>query len=277
MDNKFDNFRKWFLDHGGFFGKHIELHYHDSRGLHLRTSQNTHLMSPSNIVSCPHALSISSCNAREDPNPFVNQFGDDAAGDSSPLSNLNLLRFFLVEQYQLHSRSFWWPYLNTLPNPLADYPFDTPIYYDDDDSLWLQGTSLQHSTTKIEQTWRDEHAQGLRRLRHGNFDRYPWEIYKWAATVIASRSFPGSALASRTSGDHCKGTYNPDSSPVLLPGLDLLNHDPAAKVTWQWTEKACSIVTDEELRGGTEIFNNYAPKSNEECKEPSATCTYYKA
>ncbi|KAI4260494.1 MAG: hypothetical protein L6R42_004024 [Xanthoria sp. 1 TBL-2021] len=261
MDDKVKHFQTWFLRHGGFFGEHVELHYRPLRGLHLRVSLESNLKPASCIVSCPHPLSLSSFNAGEHPDPFTNQFGHDAAGDPSPLSSLNLLRFFLIEQYQLGTQSFWWPYIHTLPDPSAGSPFDTPMYYDDDDKKWLQGTSLGHSTTMIDRTWRGEHAQGLRRLRHGNFDRYPWEIYKWAATVIASRSFPAGAL---TSSRRYNGTSEQDGSPVLLPGLDLLNHSPAARVTWQWTEDACNILSDQQLSIGTEVFNNYAPKSNEE-------------
>lgn len=61
-------------------------------------------------------------------------------------------------------------------------------------------------------------------------------------------------------------TSDLDGSPVLLPGLDILNHSPAAKVTWQWTKEACNILSDQQLSSGTEILNNYAPKSNEERK-----------
>ncbi|KAL8838261.1 MAG: hypothetical protein Q9176_005190 [Flavoplaca citrina] len=215
------------------------------------------------IISCPHVLSLSSFNAQDSQNPFTDQFGDDAAGETASLSNLNLLRFFLIEQYRLGSQSFWWPYIHTLPSPSAEYPFNTPMYYDDDDKKWLQGTSLAHSTRIIDQSWREEHAQGLRRLRNGNFDRYPWEIYKWAATVIQSRSFPASAIAS---SHRFNMTSDLDGSPVLLPGLDILNHSPAARVTWQWTKEACNILSDQQLSPGAEILNNYAPKSNEERK-----------
>lgn len=176
MEGKIEDFQTWFLRHGGFFGEHVELAYRPLRGLHLRISPESNLKPTSCVVSCPHALSLSSLDASVDPDPFTNQFGHDAAGESTPLSSLNLLRYFLVEQYQLGPRSFWWPYIHTLPHPSAEYPFDTPMYYDHHDQKWLQGTSLAHSTTLIDRTWRDEHAQGLRRLRHGNYDRYPWSV-----------------------------------------------------------------------------------------------------
>ncbi|KAL8668895.1 MAG: hypothetical protein Q9168_006492 [Polycauliona sp. 1 TL-2023] len=261
MDDRVKNFQAWFVRHGGRFGEHVELHYRPLRGLHLRISLASTFKPASCIVSCPHLLSLSSFNAHQGPTPFTDQFGDDAAGEATPLSGLNLLRFFLIEQYQLGSQSFWSPYIDTLPDPFDDYPFNTPMYYNHDDGKWLQGTSLGHSTKLIDQTWRDEHAQGLRRLRHGNFDRYPWEIYKWAATVVQSRSFPASAIASSHRNN---GNSRYDDSSVLLPGLDLLNHSPTARVTWQWTQDACNILSDQQLNTRTEIFNNYAPKSNEE-------------
>ncbi|KAL9601940.1 MAG: hypothetical protein Q9219_002164 [cf. Caloplaca sp. 3 TL-2023] len=86
-------------------------------------------------------------------------------------------------------------------------------------------------------------------------------FYKWAAAIVASRSFPSSALGLNP---RRMNESEPNPSSVLIPGLDLLNHSPTASVVWHWTEKACSMRNDGLLMGGTEIFNNYAPKSNEE-------------
>ena len=55
-------------------------------------------------------------------------------------------------------------------------------------------------------------------------------------------------------------------APVLIPGLDLLNHNPSSRVAWMWDAAACTIQTDETLDGGCEVPNNYGPKSNEECR-----------
>lgn len=52
--------------------------------------------------------------------------------------------------------------------------------------------------------------------------------------------------------------------PVLIPGLDLMNHNPAAKVTWSWGHSECGFSNNEAIRGGSQIWNNYGPKSNEE-------------
>lgn len=80
------------------------------------------------------------------------------------------------------------------------------------------------------------------------------DLFIWAATVITSRSFSSSVL--RIPGL---------DSPVLIPGVDLLDHSPSAKVTWDWGVTACAVQTDVQLTSGNQIFNNYGPKSNEEC------------
>ena len=85
--------------------------------------------------------------------------------------------------------------------------------------------------------------------------RFESDLYNWAATVITTRSFPASASSNSSLG-----------LPVLIPGLDLLNHSPFSRITWDWWPTTCAIRTDEELLEGSQIFNNYGPKENEECQ-----------
>lgn len=88
-------------------------------------------------------------------------------------------------------------------------------------------------------------------------------MYKWAAMIFTSRSFPGSALANST--ERVANALDLEC-PVLIPGIDLLNHYPSAKVTWQWGHSDCSIVNGDAVGRTTQIWNNYGPKSNEECE-----------
>lgn len=75
----------------------------------------------------------------------------------------------------------------------------------------------------------------------------------WAATILTSRSFHPSSLSNLEL-----------DSPVLLPGLDLLNHSPSANVTWLWNDTDCTITSKSKLAGGNEVLNNYGTKGNEE-------------
>lgn len=71
--------------------------------------------------------------------------------------------------------------------------------------------------------------------------------------MLSSRSFTASALSDPTI-----------DSPVLIPGLDMLNHSETAKVDWEFGSDGSIIKTEEVIDAGKEIFNNYGPKSNAE-------------
>ena len=45
-----------------------------------------------------------------------------------------------------------------------------------------------------------------------------------------------------------------------------MDHLPTAQVTWDWGSETCAIVVENDLTSGEGIYNNYGPKSNEECE-----------
>ena len=93
------------------------------------------------------------------------------------------------------------------------------------------------------------------------------ELYLWAASVLTSRSFPGPAVFNQVEGHFPAYNDNAEGrAPVLIPGLDLLNHNPASQVAWIWDSVTCTIKTEEFLSERSEVSNNYGPKSNEERK-----------
>ena len=51
---------------------------------------------------------------------------------------------------------------------------------------------------------------------------------------MASRSFPGPALLNRDNGDESSDSTSDNRNPAIMPGLDLLNHNPSAQVAWLW-------------------------------------------
>ena len=103
-------------------------------------------------------------------------------------------------------------------------------------------------------------------------------LYKLAATILTSRCFPGRTFHARisSSSDANAEAQNravkkwsaadPSTCPVLLPVFDLANHDPEAKVSWTFGPEHCSLAVEEVIGEGEQIYNNYGPKSNEECK-----------
>jgi hypothetical protein len=82
----------------------------------------------------------------------------------------------------------------------------------------------------------------------------PSDQFRWAATIFTSRAFIS---------DHIL----PDrpTFPILFPVVDILNHSVEAKVEWDFhpfQDFALNILTD--VNEGQELYNNYAPKQNDE-------------
>ena len=256
-----DILRAWFLHHGGVLHEVLEL-ARGSQGYHLRSKTESNLAVNSMIISCPHKLTISWLNAKESlPENFI--------GSTVPYV---ATRFFLIQQRLLCDKSFWWPYIQALPEPNRDC-LHTPMWYNQNDMLWVKGTNLEAAVLHRSQKWRQEYEENIRLLDLSESQRKEWswfvglsldistfvltgvrELYLWAATVLSSRCFPGSTVG-------LEPQY-----PVLLPVFDIANHSPIAKVKWEWNDTTCCLYNREPLRGGRAIWNNYGAKSNEECR-----------
>ncbi|EMF10574.1 uncharacterized protein SEPMUDRAFT_150634 [Sphaerulina musiva SO2202] len=52
--------------------------------------------------------------------------------------------------------------------------------------------------------------------------------------------------------------------PVLFPVLDILNHQHAAHVDWSFDPGRFTVSISDAVTQGSEVFNNYGPKSNDE-------------
>jgi hypothetical protein len=90
-------------------------------------------------------------------------------------------------------------------------------------------------------------------------------LYLTAATHLSSRAFPSTVLSSTPSL-----APSPSSYPVLLPGIDALNHKRAHPVSWVVdTTRAdapprISLQVHAPTPAGEEVYNNYGAKPNAE-------------
>lgn len=79
---------------------------------------------------------------------------------------------FLVYQWLRREKSFWWPYLRVLPRE-----FDTPLYFEDDDLMWLQGCNLDaKEAEERKRTWMEELGAAIVALKKDGVDTagYTW-------------------------------------------------------------------------------------------------------
>ncbi|BGO90464.1 hypothetical protein NBRC10512_004730 [Rhodotorula toruloides] len=158
------------------------------------------------------------------------------------------------------------PYVDFLPKSEA---MRTPLYFTPAERELLRGTNLYGAAQEREDDWKAEWREVTSWVTDEEVRReLTWERWLWACTILSSRAF---------SSDLIDGDKD-NSTPVLFPGVDLLNHRPDARVTWfsdmdTENERAdgravgkgsLTIVLDEEIPAGAQVYNTYGAKANEE-------------
>jgi len=79
-------------------------------------------------------------------------------------------------------------------------------------------------------------------------------MYLWAATIFTSRSFTSTIMSQA------------ESYALLYPVLDSFNHRFGAKVVWNMEKGDFALGLTESVTKDEEVYNNYAPKGNQECR-----------
>ncbi|OAA57966.1 set domain containing protein [Niveomyces insectorum RCEF 264] len=228
-------------------------------------------------------------------------------------------RFFLVQQHLLGAASPWYAYLATLPRPDEPTTWALPAVWGRSGGdgtaralALLAGTNASTAAAEMRTHIDAEFAAAQERLQRLGFaaaPAYTQRLYDWAFCVFTSRSFRPSLVLDpdvqavlrglKSSGgddDDDDGSPLPrlpascqiDDFSLLLPVLDLANHDPTAAVRWVTSgagaaeaaedpeapeapgaEKAAptpgvAFCVDQPYAPGQQVFNNYGAKTNSE-------------
>ncbi|KAI9879562.1 MAG: hypothetical protein M1830_008096 [Pleopsidium flavum] len=268
-----DRLFQWFGTHDGQMSKLLELAKGASYGYYLRVREDGETLSKKScVINCPYSLTLSYLNAISAP-PFQSH------GDSLPQQFLGdmdrhtVTVFFLMLQYLKKENSFWWPYICTLPQPEEAEKVGTPFWFSKADRLWLLGTDLEEASLSRIATWKTDWERALQRLRALGrpAEAYTWELAMWAIAILSSRSFMSGLLEDATPEPglpHWTQSIDAHPSfPVLFPLSDLINHQPEAKMTWGKGSTHMSFIVEEEVEPRKPIWNNYGPKSNQQCEQ----------
>lgn len=168
------------------------------------------------------------------------------------------------------------PYIHTLPSPDK---LRTSLHFSSDELALFNGSNLYGATNDRREAWRDEWKACQHIIETIDKDwgaQFSWDRYLTSATYLSSRAFPSTLLSPIPSLNP-----TPSSHPVLLPGIDALNHARAHPVTWAVNKKTSPSLqspgpstNDDDLliclvlhqgsENGSELFNNYGPKPNSE-------------
>ncbi|GAM87928.1 hypothetical protein ANO11243_059560 [Dothideomycetidae sp. 11243] len=256
----------WLQSHGGYLHKSTRLARDGQKGCHLQAQED--LPSGTLIVHVPHTLVLSCLNAMVDDSlPALK-----SNADSFSVEALGV--FYLMAQWLRRDTSFWKPYLEILNSP--ETGFNTPFWFSENDLVWLQGTDLLTSFEMRRDKWQTYWRDGTAILYADGMDvsQYTWtpktftrDLCKWATTVYTSRSLSSRAVRPQESKYWTAYNKVPEERkdfPVLIPGMDCLNHHHDAHVDWTFEPGRFVLTLGGDVTAGNEVLNNYGPKSNSE-------------
>ena len=159
-----EDFESWFLANGGYLHPSVEIASDNDDGNFVRVKQDHTLLAGSTVVSCPHRLTISWSKINKSHFPAVQcTFTPHVA-----------TRLFLMKQRLLKAQCPWSPYINSLP-----LSFSTPLWYDDNDLIWLRGTNLGNAKGIREEAWRQEYENAMQSLFANGFDSAQKHLWTW--------------------------------------------------------------------------------------------------
>ncbi|KAL1410964.1 hypothetical protein Q8F55_001907 [Vanrija albida] len=270
-------FIEWFTAAGGYVSPSASLR-DEAHGLGLFAAAP--IAADERLISTPFALAITPALAtvaveRVTGVPASSLVFPDGARAGEKWNERMLAAAYIglhwVHEAEAPAALAHYPYVRALPPPAE---LTTPLYFSEDERALLAGTNLAGAVADREREWGEESAALRSVLKE---DGLTWERYLAVATYLSSRAFP-SHLLSLPDGQAQAPSTDAESYPVLIPGLDLLNHTRGQPILWLSSRitpaadaadadatpiEAISFVAPEAIDAGAEIFNNYGAKSNE--------------
>lgn len=132
----------------------------------MHASLDANIQADTSICTVPHSLALSSLNALvDDAFPAFRNRG---------LAVEAIGHFFLMHEYLNREKSFWKPYLDTLPGPDADV-HRTPFFFDSPQDLaWLEDTDVLFTSKARHATHESHYSQGISLIKAANIDAEPY-------------------------------------------------------------------------------------------------------
>lgn len=263
----------WATSHKATLHPLAEVYDDPETGLSFRVkpSASASIAPYETIVNLPTRLSLSYVNAIHPTPAFPKEF---LAKTRAHVTG----RLFLVKELLRGEESFWYPYIQALPQPEDFDDWALPPFWPEEEAELLEGTNVEIGLDKIHDEIRQEFQEAkslllaLQKDAEDDFgELLTMELYQWAYCIYSSRSFRPSLVLTRTQQSTLPDDVSINDFSVLLPLFDIGNHDMTVKVRWDLAptddnsgEVACHLKIGREHTPGQQIFNNYSPKTNAE-------------
>ncbi len=256
----------------------VEIYQDPITSLSFRATRD--IPSGTTLVTCSYHITLSYLNAIEAGPCFGNH-----GSVPFPLGFMTELKtdgfhiignFFLIQQYLMGESSFWYPYIQLLPQPDQPEALGIPVWWPKEDQKYLIGTNAEPAVKQRKALWEMEWNKGVSLLRDQleNWECYTYTLYQWAATIFGTRSFRASLTITE---ELIRGQSSEDMAPllehikrdrfsILLPVLDIGNHNGYNQVKWtpNPVEAVFGLTSHTVVSRGSQIYNYYGNKTNSE-------------
>ncbi|KAL7410742.1 hypothetical protein BDY24DRAFT_399189 [Mrakia frigida] len=290
-----ESLRSWLESNGTFIHPSLEIKQDPTFGLSTWTTSS--LPAETTVISLPFSLAVTPELAERSILALLSGEGKEESDSSwreavaSLEERVKVLVYLVMhwiiedETSSIDSSSPYlahYTYLRSLPSP-SDLL--TPLYFTATERELLQGTSVYGAANEMETTWKADFERVGKVLRLSEKHGFTWPRYLLASTYLSSRAFPSRLLilppptASIPTTSETGAAPAPapgPSHPILLPGIDILNHLPLHPVSWISSPLPSSSSTTNSSSGiisvhlpsptaaSSQIFNNYGAKPNDE-------------
>ncbi|KAH8904167.1 SET domain-containing protein [Coniochaeta sp. PMI_546] len=281
-ESRFQELLAWGRQHGATLHEQVEV-YNDALTKYSLRVASSAPAPPARgfaVVKCPASVTLSYLNALTGGPLPSNLSAGRQLSPSFPPSFMSSLpphvigRFFLIQQYLRGAQSFWHPYIQTLPQPERLASWALPAFWPEEDIDFLEGTNAEIAIREVQANVKAEFKQARKALKEAGFpgwQDYSRLLYNWAFCIFTSRSFrPTTVLSEEVRRDVrsniLPATCKDDDFSLLMPVMDIANHDLRAEVTWDTASdpRSCQFVSRDVYQPGQQIFNNYGMKTNSE-------------
>ncbi|ODA83883.1 hypothetical protein RJ55_02399 [Drechmeria coniospora] len=297
---RIDRLVDWASSHGAVLHPSVEVYDDAGTGLsfrvHAAASKPVQPYEP--IVDLPTSLTLSYLDALSDQS--ASRLGGQVLSGLAPHV---VGRLFLVKEHLRGEDSFWWPYLQALPQPADTQSWALPPFWSAEEAELLEGTNLEVGMKKINTDVQREFRAAMEQLStagdggvvgngsnggdggdgngnggdggdgNGNGNGCPLTassltpaLYHWAYCIFSSRSFRPSLVLPASRRDGLPDGVSMDDFSVLLPLFDIGNHDMTTDIRWHLDDarSSCRLEVGKAHQAGEQIFNNYSMKTNAE-------------
>ncbi|VVC34513.1 SET domain,Rubisco LSMT, substrate-binding domain [Cinara cedri] len=246
-DQSIEKLTKWATKNGAILNG-VEIHQFQDYGYGMKA--NKPITEGDKLVTVPKSLMMTEENISA--SPLWKLHSQDMMLRNMP--NVALAIFILVESLRKDKKSFWHPYLTTLPET-----YSTPVYFEVADLEALKGSPAFEAALKLNRNIARQYAYFKKLFQLSDDpasvilkDTFTYEYYRWAVSTLMSRqnTIPNS-------------DDPPANVSALIPLWDMFNHHEGTLSTdFVKADNTCVCYANSSYLCNDQVYIFYGVRTN---------------